>query len=448
MASTIKIKRGLKVNLPILSRGELGYATDTKELFIGVLESPIEIADNVLISSIGDFYTKSEFVSLDGTGLIWSTENEEFSIDFATEEEAQTGTNDTKVMNPLRTADAITAQTSAILTTGEYITQTNLNSAIAGLGGTGLTVTEGVINIDDPFDPSGTYPNLRAQSTTATDVGLGNVTDESKATMFNNPTFTNTVTIAGDNPKLTGLPIPVDSTDAANKSYVDALAQGIKSRTQASVLVDSNLAGTYDTVPELHEITSSTNGAFPTTDGVDSSILNVVGMRFVLAGQTNKEENGLYVLKTAGDASNPWVLRRCTECDTSAKIPGSFVFITKGTLYENTGWLFDVDNPSTFTIGVDDINVIQFSGAGSFTAGNGLTLTGTEFTIDTAVTMDLGSAQTVTGIKTFNETILGAVTGVEETNNSDVLAFWTGTETEYNNIGTKNADTLYFILEN
>jgi hypothetical protein len=70
MASTIKIKRGLKVNLPILSRGELGYATDTKELFIGVLESPIEIADNVLISSIGDFYTKSEFVSLDGTGLI------------------------------------------------------------------------------------------------------------------------------------------------------------------------------------------------------------------------------------------------------------------------------------------------------------------------------------------------------------------------------------------
>ena len=35
MASTIKIKRGLKVNLPILEIGELGYCTDTNELFIG-----------------------------------------------------------------------------------------------------------------------------------------------------------------------------------------------------------------------------------------------------------------------------------------------------------------------------------------------------------------------------------------------------------------------------
>jgi hypothetical protein len=43
--------------------------------------------------------------------------------------------------------------------------------------------------------------------------------------------------------------------------------------------------------------------------------------------------------------------------------------------------LFDVDNPVTFTLGVDDINVIQFSGAGSFTAGTGLDLDGTEFSL-------------------------------------------------------------------
>ena len=35
MATTIKIKRGLKANLPILSVGELAYCTDTNELFIG-----------------------------------------------------------------------------------------------------------------------------------------------------------------------------------------------------------------------------------------------------------------------------------------------------------------------------------------------------------------------------------------------------------------------------
>ena len=33
---------------------------------------------------------------------------------------------------------------------------------------------------------------------TATEVGLGNVTNESKATMFTSPTFTGTTTMSGD----------------------------------------------------------------------------------------------------------------------------------------------------------------------------------------------------------------------------------------------------------
>ena len=35
MASTIKIKRGLRTNLPTLAVGELGYCTDTNEVFVG-----------------------------------------------------------------------------------------------------------------------------------------------------------------------------------------------------------------------------------------------------------------------------------------------------------------------------------------------------------------------------------------------------------------------------
>jgi hypothetical protein len=67
--ATIKIKRGLKQDLPILQRGELGYATDTNELFIGVLAEPTLVSDNVLINDLDDFYTKSDFESLDGTGI-------------------------------------------------------------------------------------------------------------------------------------------------------------------------------------------------------------------------------------------------------------------------------------------------------------------------------------------------------------------------------------------
>ena len=135
-------------------------------------------------------------------------------------------------------------------------------------------------------------------------VGLGNVTNESKATMFTDPTFTGTVTI-GNQGSLTGVPAPSIDLDAANKAYVDQVAQGIKSRTQAQVFVEDNLPGTYNSVPELHEFTSSTNGAFPSVDGVDSEILNVEGSRVVLAGQSNPAHNGLYVLKTSGSESNP-----------------------------------------------------------------------------------------------------------------------------------------------
>jgi hypothetical protein len=103
------------------------------------------------------------------------------------------------------------------------------------------------------------------------------------------------------------------------------------------------MAGTINIIentgePFLDELTATSDEAFPTVDGISSSVLNVEGIRLLITGQTNAEQNGLYVVKTPGeDEVNPWVLRRCKQCDTSEKIPGSYVFMTKGTQYENTG---------------------------------------------------------------------------------------------------------------
>jgi hypothetical protein len=69
MANLIKIKRGLKANLPALEIGELAFCTDTKELFIGRSDGNSG-TENVLISNIDDFYTKSDFETIDGTGLV------------------------------------------------------------------------------------------------------------------------------------------------------------------------------------------------------------------------------------------------------------------------------------------------------------------------------------------------------------------------------------------
>lgn len=86
---------------------------------------------------------------------------------------------------------------STSVTNGETLTiaqGTGIESELTSTtsGGT-ITITNTAPMTGDTFDNDGTYASLRAQGTTAGDVGLGNVTNESKATMFSSPTFTGTV---------------------------------------------------------------------------------------------------------------------------------------------------------------------------------------------------------------------------------------------------------------
>jgi len=54
MANTIKIKRGLKTDLPTLAVGEMGYCTDTNELFIGTSTGNELINEDSSIATLGD----------------------------------------------------------------------------------------------------------------------------------------------------------------------------------------------------------------------------------------------------------------------------------------------------------------------------------------------------------------------------------------------------------
>jgi hypothetical protein len=57
---------------------------------------------------------------------------------------------------------------------------------------------------------------------------------------------------------------------------------------------------------------------------------------------------------------------------------GDFIFVEGGTVNANTGW---VQTYHVVTLGTDPINFTQFSGAGTYTSGTGITLTGTTFAI-------------------------------------------------------------------
>jgi hypothetical protein len=192
-------------------------------------------------------------------------------------------------------------------------------------------------------------------------------------------------TVDVNNSRITSLSDPIASSDAATKLYVDEVAQGIKVAPAVRVLTDTNLVATYNngTNGVGATLTADDNGEFPTVDGI--SVWNT-GNGILVKGQTNAAHNGRYVLTTVGDGLTPWVLTRCGKCDERTEIPSSYVFVQEGDVYANTGWVATVANLDTFTVGTDAIVWTQFSGAGTFLAGNGLSLTGTTFDVNLAAT--------------------------------------------------------------
>ena len=118
------------------------------------------------------------------------------------------------------------------------------------------------------------------------------------------------------------------------------------------------------------------------------SILMTVGARVLVQGQTNQFENGIYEVTTVGTGATNWVLTRAADGDLyapkseTALCPGSYFFIMQGSQYAGSSYVLTLP-PGEIVIGVDNIVFSQFSQAGSYTAGNGITITGTIITANT-----------------------------------------------------------------
>jgi len=185
--------------------------------------------------------------------------------------------------------------------------------------------------------------------------------------------------------QIAGANAAIVSANTAMKSYVDQNIQGLNTKPSVRLATTGNLIATYDngTLGVGATLTSTTNGAFPTIDGVTA---DTVFDGVLVKNQTLAQHNGRYFLSNVGAAGYPWILTRCTYCDEAEEIPGAYIFVQTGTLYGGTGWIQTVANPATFTVGTDVITVTQFSGAGTYTAGTGLTLNGTEFSVNASQT--------------------------------------------------------------
>jgi phage-related tail fiber protein len=181
--------------------------------------------------------------------------------------------------------------------------------------------------------------------------GKGLVTAAANATLNDIGTATADYSVGGY--KLTNLAAPLNGTDAANKDYVDSIAQGLDPKQSVRAASTANIASLSGTT---------------TIDGVALS----VGDRVLVKDQTTASQNGIYVV-----AASTW--SRSADANVYDELISAYVFVESGTTNADNGFLCTVDPGGT--LGTTAITWVQFSGAGQIIAGAGLTKTGNQIDV-------------------------------------------------------------------
>lgn len=318
-----------------------------------------------------------------------------------------------------------------------WVDISSTSGAVTSVSGTTNRVTSTggttpVIDISATFEALlGKVANPLSQFAATTSAQLaGVITDETGtgALVFaNTPTLTTAV--LGSSTATTQTPAD-NSTKVATTAYVDNAVLGQRQKEAVK----------YASIAALPSIVyaNGSSGVGATLTGVALAAISLdssspsVGDRVLIKNQVSTFQNGLYTVTATGSGIAVFVLTRTTDFDQSSDIQtGDTVFVTAGTTLANTTWTYNgIDSP---TIGTTAITFAQAAGPGSYTAGNGIAITGTSIAIDTAVTVDKTTVQTLT-----NKTLTAPVLNSATTNISSGTVVFAGTA------GLLSGDTTNF----
>ena len=161
----------------------------------------------------------------------------------------------------------------------------------------------------------------------------------------------------------------IDASFNYLKSYTDNVASGLDIKESVKLATDLSLNAIYNNgVDGVGATLISVNNEVLTIDDISNNYIND---RILVKNQINKVENGIYVIKELGSGTSKYKLQRAVPDDEGRELTGgSFVFVEEGTRNLNNGFVFT--NSGTPNIGLDDITITQFSGAGQLIMGRGL----------------------------------------------------------------------------
>lgn len=351
MANVVRIKRSAATAVPTsLANAELAYSESSNKLFIGV-------------GTGGAGGSASSIVAIGGTGAYATLDtsqtisgNKTFSGTVAL---GNSATASTALTSDNSTAVATTAYVKgqSYLTGNQNIT---VSGDASGSGTTAISLTLGSVGT------AGTYTKVttdaKGRVTSGTTLAAGDLPSHTASLIsdFNTAVRTNRLDqmaapaadVAFGGFKITGLADPVAATDAATRGFVESVAQGLDVKGSVKAATTANI----------------TLSAAQTVDGVSL----VAGDRVLVKNQTTTSANGIYVV-----AAGAWT--RATDLDTWTEFPGAFTFVEGGTANADTGWVCSSDQGGT--LGTTAVTWAQFSSAGSYTAGNGLSLNSGVFTV-------------------------------------------------------------------
>jgi len=279
-------------------------------------------------------------------------------------------------------------------------------------------------------------------------INTGDTLTVNAATISLNPT----ANVSLNSRYINSLADPVAAQDAATKNYVDTVAQGLDPKASVVYATTGNLftggGYTYNngTSGVGATLTAATNRALSIdgqTPSVGQRILvkNEVGT-YVDTTTQSAAFNGIYTVTTVGSGTVPWVITRATDMDQWAEVPNAFTFVEDGPTNADTGWVCTSNQSGT--MGTTSITWTQFSGAGTYTAGNALSLVGTQFNVNydgTTISLNGTNQLYIPAGATLTTPNIGAATG---TSLSVSGAVTSATITATGNISAGNVNSNLF----